>query len=126
MRNPHLCKVVAIAEPRPKTQKHFADLHGVEQALVFSSWEDLIAASAERIQGTRERLADAVIIAVQDNMHLDVTLALAKQGYHILCEKPMATSVEDCVRMERAVTEAGIIFGMGHGMRFQHAPLLLA
>lgn len=48
-------------------------------------------------------------------MHLEVTLAFAAQGYHILCEKPMATSLEDCVKIEAAVKKAGIIFGMGHG-----------
>jgi predicted dehydrogenase len=53
--------------------------------------------------------------AVQDQMHLEVTLAFAKQGYHILCEKPMATSIDDCIEMEAAVKKTGIIFGLGHG-----------
>ena len=47
---------------------------------------------------------------------MEVTLAFAEQGYHILCEKPMATSIEDCIKMEAAVKKANIIFGMGHGM----------
>jgi len=45
-------------------------------------------------------------------------LAFAEQGYHILCEKPMATSMEDCIRIHEAITKAGIIFGMGHVMRY--------
>ena len=48
-------------------------------------------------------------------MHKDVVLAFAQQGYHILCEKPMATDLRDLVEMEKAINEAGIIFGMGHG-----------
>ncbi len=63
-----------------------------------------------------KRLADAVIIAVQDYLHAEVAEAFAQQGYHILCEKPMATSIEDCIRIETAIKKAGIIFGMGHGM----------
>ena len=53
-------------------------------------------------------------------MHMAVVLAFAEQGYHILCEKPMATTLDDCIKMEEAVKKAGIIFGMGHGdlMRF--------
>lgn len=47
---------------------------------------------------------------------MEVTLAFAEQGYHILCEKPMATSIDDCIKMEAAVKKANIIFGMGHGM----------
>ena len=64
---------------------------------------------------TGKRLADAVIIAVQDRMHLEVTHAFANQGYHILCEKPMATSVEECIKIEQVIKGAGVIFGMGHG-----------
>ncbi|KAF8165181.1 hypothetical protein B0H34DRAFT_671092 [Crassisporium funariophilum] len=116
--SPERCKVVAIAEPRPKTQKHFADLHKVDNTLVFSTWQDLHAASAETISTVGRRLADAVLIAVQDHLHAEVVAAFADQGYHILCEKPMATSVEDCIKMEAAVKKAGTIFGMGHVMRY--------
>jgi Oxidoreductase family, NAD-binding Rossmann fold len=49
-------------------------------------------------------------------MHLEVALAFAEQGYHILCEKPIATSLEDCLRMEAAIKKAGTIFGAGHGL----------
>jgi predicted dehydrogenase len=48
-------------------------------------------------------------------MHLEVVLAFAEQGYHILCEKPIATSADDCIRMEAAIKKAGTIFGVGHG-----------
>ncbi|KAG5221056.1 oxidoreductase YteT [Salix suchowensis] len=98
-----------------KTQRNFAKSHNIDPTLVFETWQELHAASAETIQTVGKRLADAVIVAVQDHMHLKVTLAFAEQGYHILCEKPMATSIDDCLRMEAAVKKAGIIFGMGHG-----------
>jgi predicted dehydrogenase len=61
------------------------------------------------------RLTDAVLVAVRDSMHAPVVTALAAQGYHILCEKPMATSPEDCIRMADAVKRSGTIFGIGHG-----------
>ncbi|KAH9939890.1 streptomycin biosynthesis protein StrI [Amylocystis lapponica] len=115
---PTKCKVVAIAEPRPKTRKLMADAHFVDQTLVFRTWQDLLVASAETIKTVGKRLADAVIIAVQDQFHLEVALAFAEQGYNILCEKPMATSVSDCVKMEAAIKKAGIIFGMGHVLRY--------
>lgn len=112
---PEKCKVVAIAEPRPKTQQNFSSAHRVDRTLVFNTWQELHAASAETIKTTGKRLADAVIVSVLDRMHLEVVLAFAEQGYHILCEKPMATSLDDCIKMEAAVKKADIIFGMGHG-----------
>ncbi|KIK65414.1 hypothetical protein GYMLUDRAFT_239950 [Collybiopsis luxurians FD-317 M1] len=112
------CKVVAIAEPRPQTRKLYAEQHKVDETLVFNTWQELHAASADTIKTVGKRLADAVVIAVQDHMHVEVALAFAEQGYHILCEKPMATTLEDCIKIEEAIKKAGIIFGMGHVMRY--------
>ncbi|KAJ3741318.1 hypothetical protein DFH05DRAFT_1505599 [Lentinula detonsa] len=111
-------KIVAIAEPRPQTRKLYAEQHKVDATLVFETWKDLHAASADTIKTIGKRLADAVLIAVQDHMHVEVALAFAEQGYHILCEKPMATTMEDCIKIEEAIDKAGIIFGMGHVMRY--------
>lgn len=113
--HPHRCKIVAVAEPRPSARQAMASAHHVDKTLVFESWKDLLKASAETLKTIGTRLADAVIIAVHDHMHAEVVLAFAEQGYHILCEKPMATSLDDCIRMTAAVKKAGIIFGMGHG-----------
>jgi len=115
---PDKCKVVAIAEPRPKTQKKFAAVHKVDGTLIFNTWRELHAASAETIKTTGKKLSDAVIVSILDSMHLEVVLAFVEQGYHILCEKPMATSLDDCIRMHEAVKKAGIIFGMGHVLRY--------
>ncbi|KAI0053056.1 NAD(P)-binding protein [Auriscalpium vulgare] len=116
--DPAKCKVVAIAEPRPKTRRLIANMYSVDGSLVFKTWKDFFDASAETIATIGKRLADAVVIAVQDHMHLELVQAFASQGYDILCEKPMATSIEDCIRMETAVKNAGIIFGMGHVLRY--------
>jgi len=126
IQSPECLKVVAIAEPRPQTRKLFAKLHGVDQTLVFNTWQELIVASAETINTIGKRLADAVIIAVQDHQHAEVTKAFAEQGYHILCEKPMATSIQECLAMESVVKQSGKIFGMGHGTSVTLCPLTWA
>ena len=87
----------------------------MDRTFIFNTWQELHAASAETIKQIGKRLADAVIVSVLDHMHMEVVLAFAEQGYHILCEKPMATNLEDCLKIEEAVKKAGIIFGMGHG-----------
>ena len=90
-------------------------MHNIDKTLVFNTWQELHAASTETINTINKRLADAVLVAVQDHLHAEVVDSFASQGYHILCEKPMATSLDDCFRIEAAVKYAGTIFGMGHG-----------
>lgn len=93
-----------------------ATAHDLDDSSVYNSWQDLHLASTKAIETTGSRLADAIVVAVQDNLHKEVVLAFADQGYHILCEKPMATSLEDCVKITEAIKKANIIFGMGHGL----------
>lgn len=53
----------------------------------------------------------------QDHLHAEAVADFAKLGYHILCEKPMATTIADCVKMIRDVNESPTpaVFGIGHG-----------
>lgn len=51
---------------------------------------------------------DAVLIATPHHLHADVAVAAAEAGKHVLCEKPMASTVADCDRMIAAAEKAGV------------------
>ncbi len=61
---------------------------------------------------------DAVYIATPVDRHLGQTLACAAAGKHVLCEKPMAMSVEECDRMIAACEAAGVRLGLAYYRRF--------
>lgn len=60
---------------------------------------------------------DAVYIATPQNVHCRQTLQAAEAGKHILCEKPIAISLEEVDRMEAACKKAGVKFMLGFCMR---------
>ena len=52
---------------------------------------------------------------MQDDLHAELVAAFSKQHYHVLCEKPMATSIADCVQMVKDIKDSNVILGVGHG-----------
>jgi predicted dehydrogenase len=66
-----------------------------------------------------------VIIATQDAMHAEPTIAFTRQGYAILLEKPMAPNEADCVRIAQAARDAHVLFAVCHVMRYTAYTLAL-
>jgi predicted dehydrogenase len=64
---------------------------------------------------------DAVVVTMETNRHAEYVERAAAAGKHILCQKPMATTLEDCDRIIDAVHKHGIKFSMAFQMR--HDPV---
>jgi len=107
--HPDEAKVVAVADPNETRRERIAEAHGVAAENRFADWRDL---------ADKPRLADAVAVCTQDRMHTEPTLAFAGKGYHILLEKPMAPTLDECKMIVKAVKDAGIVFAVGHVMRY--------
>ncbi len=61
---------------------------------------------------------DAVLVAVPHFLHEQMVEAAAKAGKHVLCEKPMATTLEGCDRMIQATRNANVKFMVAENHRF--------
>ncbi len=107
--NPGEADVVGVADPLPEKRRDVAEACRVPAENVLTDWRDAVS---------RERFADAVIIATQDAMHAEPAIAFAEKGYHILLEKPMAPNEADCRRIVNAVKQAGVLFGVCHVLRY--------
>ena len=73
----------------------------------------------------REAGLDAVSIAVPNKHHAPLTIAALKAGLHVLCEKPMATTVRDARRMNAAATKAKKNLMINFSFRFTEASYAL-
>ena len=61
---------------------------------------------------------DAVIICSENSRHKEMVLNAAKANKHILCEKPIATNVEDAKEMIEACKKHNVIFQIAYPVRF--------
>lgn len=52
---------------------------------------------------------DAVYIATHNGLHKDLTISALKSGKHVLCEKPLGCSTEDCEQMIHVASETGYL-----------------
>ncbi|MFD9947095.1 Gfo/Idh/MocA family protein [Nonomuraea sp. NPDC059023] len=96
-------RVVAVADPLAARRERFPD------AAQYADWRELAALP---------RQADAVIIATMDADHVEPAVRFAELGYHILLEKPMAVSEQDCRTIVAAAEKAGTVFAVCHVLRY--------
>lgn len=66
---------------------------------------------------------DAVVIALPNTLHRAYTEAAANAGVHVLCEKPMAMTEEDCESMIETCRAAGVKLMIGYRLHFEKANL---
>lgn len=89
------------ADPNEKARNAFAEDFGVP---VYAEVEELCA-NAE---------VDAVYIATPHQFHREHVLAAARHGKHVIVEKPLALTLEDCHAIVEAVDRAGVRLIVGH------------
>ena len=105
-------QVVAVAEPDDKRRRCFAQAHDLPNGAQFTSWEDLC---------NSDLVFDAAIIATLDNLHTAPVLACLRRGCHVLVEKPLANTLQDCLLIEEAQRQAGVIVSVCHTLRYMEA-----
>ena len=64
---------------------------------------------------------DAVSVCVANNAHADLSIKALKAGKHVLCEKPMAITLEECEAMVAEAKKAGKFLMIGHNQRLAKA-----
>lgn len=110
LRSPELFgRVVAVVEPDPIRREAIARECGLPDSAVFSSAENFFA---------QPKMADAVINTTMDRIHAEIAIPAMKKGYHMLLEKPMAVTWEDCAAIEETQRNTGVVVGICHSLRY--------
>jgi predicted dehydrogenase len=102
-------RLVAVAEPNPARREACAAEHRIPPDRLFGGWEELLEGP---------RMAEACIVATQDRHHTAPALTALGAGYHVLLEKPMAPTEEECRRLVQAAQDADLELRICHVLRY--------
>jgi predicted dehydrogenase len=69
---------------------------------------------------------DIVYVVLPNSMHAEYVIRAAKAGKHVICEKPMALSGDDCDKMMAACKNAGKMLSIGYRLHFEPYNLEMA
>ena len=92
---PDRCKIVALADIIPGKAQRVKEQYGLE-AEVFTDHRDLLGMEI-----------DLVDVCTPPYVHAEITINALRSGKNVVCEKPMAASLEECDAMLRARDESG-------------------
>lgn len=103
--------ITGVASRCGERARRFAQEHRIANA--YDSYEALLA----------DRTIEGVIITLPNALHADWTLRAAAAGKHVLCEKPLATSLADAERIRTAARQHGVVImeGFMNAMHPMHA-----
>jgi predicted dehydrogenase len=105
--------VVGVANHRLESAQRFAAAHGIER--VTTDWHGLVSAPD----------VDVVVVCTPNALHAEQSIAALAAGKHVLCEKPMATSVADGEAMLAAAAEHDRLLLVLHPWRHHEAVIAL-
>lgn len=106
---PNELSIVGVAEPIEFRNNKYSKKHNIEEARRFKTWEDVFKVP---------KFADAIIIAMPDNLHHASCLQALALGYHVLLEKPIAQTEKECREILAAAKKYNRIVAVCHVLRY--------
>lgn len=106
-------ELVALVSDDPIKKEAIAKQYNVQYTYSYDQYEDCLNSG----------LIDAVFIALPNHLHCEYTIRAAIAGVHILCEKPMATTVAECEAMIQAATANQVKLMIAYRLHLEEANL---
>jgi predicted dehydrogenase len=105
-------KLAGLVSGDPLKRERLGAKYEVEKTWSYEQYDQCLASGI-----------DAVYIALPNSMHCEYALRAARAGVHVLVEKPMALTEDECERMTRAAREAGVKLMVAYRLHFERANL---
>lgn len=97
-------RMTAIVTGNTEGATKLATFYGIEHVYEYDQYDQMLA----------DDVVDAVYVALPNAMHAAYAIRAAKAGKHILVEKPLAVSTDECLAMIAAAEESGVYLGTAY------------
>jgi predicted dehydrogenase len=104
------CSLVGVVSGHPEKRRKWSESYDIkpENLYTYENFDDM----------RHNPDIDIVYITLPNALHAEYTVRAAAAGKHVICEKPMATSVEECRTMIAACAEASVRLSIGYRLHF--------
>jgi glucose-fructose oxidoreductase len=100
-------RLAAVVSGDRTKRREIAKRYRLEQAFTYDEFDDCL------------RSVDAVYIALPNSMHAEYTIRAARAGVHVLCEKPMAATADECRQMITACHRSKVKLMIAYRLHFE-------
>ena len=107
--HPEELQIIAIAEPKPDRRNILADSLNLPESSRYSSWEELLE---------QPRMADCAFVCTLDDDHTAPAIKAMELGYHLLLEKPMSNTEEECRDIVEVASRTNRTLAVCHVLRY--------
>ena len=106
-------KLAALVSGDPVKREQLSKQYRVERTCSYEQYDDLLKSGE----------IDAVYIALPNSLHAEYAVRAAQAGLHVLVEKPMAVTEEQCELMAKAARDAHVKLMVAYRLHFERANL---
>lgn len=99
-----ICEITALSDVNIDRAREIGEKYNIPY--VSGNYQELFS------------IVDAVCICTPNKFHAEITIAAFEAGLHVLCEKPMALTAEECERMVAASKKADKVLAIAYHYRF--------
>lgn len=105
--------LTALVTEDPKKARKLSKQYNVPMVYSYDQFDDLV----------RSNVVDALYICLPNSLHAEYAVRALRAGVHVLCEKPLATTIADCMRMAEAAATSGHKLMTAYRLHFEAANL---
>jgi glucose-fructose oxidoreductase len=109
-------RLAALVSDDPEKLQELGDQYEVERRVGYDGYDELLQSGE----------IDAVYITLPNHLHREYTERAALAGVHVLCEKPMAVTEQDCRAMIKTCEDNGVLLMVAYRLHFEPANLKAA